>query len=72
MDQVRTISSDSSICLRGVRYIDIVDSRTGDSYECDVHTLERNHCIEKFLGRGWNKFVKNKGLSNKDHVGLSI
>ncbi|KAL5080992.1 hypothetical protein RYX36_009413, partial [Vicia faba] len=56
----------------GVRYIDIVDSETGDSYECEVHTFERNHRTEKFLGHGWNKFAKNKRLRNGNHVGFNI
>lgn len=61
------------VCLlTGPRQIELVGSDMGDIYDCEVHTAERQYCVEKFIGHGWYEFAKNRSLKRGDKVGFNI
>lgn len=58
--------------LTGLKSIELVDSDTMESYDCEFHTSERKYYVEKFIRRDWYVFSKNMGLEKGDIVAFSI
>ncbi|KAI5397502.1 hypothetical protein KIW84_063355 [Lathyrus oleraceus] len=57
------------------KVIEIIDCDNGDKYFGKVHYAKRKNKVvklEKFIGKGWYKYLKKKKLRRGDKVGFTI
>ena len=58
--------------MAGHEEIILFDSDVGKKYHCVLHFSQREYCIERFIGRGWYDFVRDRELKKGDRVGFSL
>lgn len=62
----------SSGLLINQTWIELIDYDTGDVYQREIHSEERNKVGEKFIRHGWYEYVKTKKVKRGVILGFSL
>lgn len=54
------------------RCIELVDSDTGERFDCELHVAEKKYCVERYIGHGWYEFMRNKHLKRGEKLAFIL